>query len=387
MIPNNLDIVIRNAISSFKRIDQKDLLVLEAVSRYNPRNISRVAESVRMPATTVRFRLSRMLQESFVFLHMIPYLPNLGLRRAVVFLEANTGYENDILNYSKRNDYWVFQCSIYGRFEGCAGFWNIPFGEEDRFVDFFDTLLDLGVVRDYHLHWTTCAYYPGVSSKWYRIQDKSWVYHWEELFTEISVEQGEEVPVILRDLGEYSTKIDAIDLQIINELEENAKLSLPEISKLLDVALSKIKYHYHEHIIKRDLIGGYQTEIYRFPFPLCEMLFFTFDFDNSRDMKNFISAFIDKPIAINISKIIGQNAIVSQVYLPKWELRNFIKLLSRLTKLGYMKSYLYYIQDMYESWRELIPIRNYDDGWVYKHDEYINAIKNMHQNDLNINVF
>ena len=192
---------------------------------------------------------------------------------------------------------------------------------------------------------------------------------------------------MLRDPGEYSTKIDAIDLQIINELEENAKLSLPEISALLDVPLSKIKYHYHEHIIKRNLISGYQVEIYRFPFPLCEILFFTFEFDNSQDMNNFISAFIDKPIAINISKIIGQNSIVSQVYLPKWELRNFIKLLSRLTKLGYLKSYLYYIQDMYESWRELIPIKNYDDGWVYKHDEYINAIKNMHQNDLNINVF
>jgi len=386
MIPNNLDIVIRNAISAFRRIDLTDLRVLEGISRYGPRNISQIAESVRIPSTTVRFRLSRMLQESFLFLHMIPNLPNLGLRRAVVFLEANTGFENDILNYSKVHDYWVFQCSIYGRIEGCAGFWNIPFGEEDRFIEFFNTLVDLGVVRDYHLHWTTCAYYPGISSKWYRIQDKSWVYNWEEFFTEISVEQGEEVPEILRDPSEYSTNVDAIDLQIINELEENAKLSLPEISKLLDVPLSKIKYHYHEHIIKRDLIGGYQAEIYRFPFPLCEILFFIFDFDKSQDMYNFISAFIDKPIAINISKIIGQNSIVSQVYLPKWELRNFKKLLSRLTKLGYMKRYWYYIQDMYESWRELIPIENYDDGWVYKHDKFIDNIKKMYQNDPNINV-
>jgi hypothetical protein len=278
-----------------------------------------------------------------------------------VFLEANTGYENDILNYSKIHDYWVFQCSIYGRFDGCAGFWNIPIGEEDNFIDFFNTLVELGVVRDYHLHWTTDPYYPGISSKWYRIQDKTWTYNWEEFFKEISVEQGNEVPEMLRDPGEYSTKVDAIDLQIINELEENAKLSLPEI-------------------------GGYQVEIYRFPFPLCEILFFTFDFDNSQDMNNFISAFIDKPIAINISKIIDQNSIVSQVYLPKWELRKFIKLLSRLTKLGYMKSYLYYIQDMYESWRELIPIENYDDGWVYKQDKYIDAIKKKHYNDLNTNV-
>lgn len=386
MIPNNLDIVIRNAISAFRRIDLIDLRVLEGISQYGPRNISQIAESVRIPSTTVRFRLSRMLQESFLFLHMIPYLPNLGLRRAVVFLEANTGFENDILNYSKVHDYWVFQCSIYGKFEGCAGFWNIPFGEEDRFKEFFNTLVDLGVVRDYHLHWTTCAYYPGISSKWYRIQEKSWVYNWEEFFTEISVEQREEVPEILRDPSEYSTNVDTIDLQIINELEENAKLSLPEISKLLDVPLSKIKYHYHEHIIKKDLIGGYQAEIYRFPFPLCEILFFIFDFDNSQDMHNFIIAFIDKPIAINISKIIGQNSIVSQVYLPKWELRNFKKLLSRLTKLGYMKRYWYYIQDMYESWRELIPIENYDDDWVYKHDKFIDHIKKMKQDDLKINV-
>ena len=379
MMPRNLDIVIRNAISAFRRIDHTDLQVLEGISRYGPRNISQVAEYVRIPSTTIRFRLARMLQESFLFLHMIPYLPNLGLQRAVVFLEANTGFENDILNYSKIHDYWVFQCSIFGRFDGCAGLWNIPIGEEDKFIEFFNTLVELGVVRDYHLHWITSAYYPGISSKWYRIQDKTWVYNWEEFFTEISVGQGDKVPEILRDPNDYSTKVDAMDLQIINELEENAKLSLPEISKLLDVPLSKIKYHYNEHIVKKNLISGYQVEIYRFPFPLCEILFFIFDFDNSQDMNKFISALIDKPISINISKIIGQNSIISQVYLPKWELRNFIKLLSRLTKLGYMKSYSYYIQDMYESWRELIPIDNYDDGWICKHDQYIDAIKNIHE--------
>jgi hypothetical protein len=37
---------------------------------------------------------------------------------------------------------------------------------------------------------------------------------------------------------------------------------------------------------------------------------------------------------------------------------------------------------MYESWRELIPIENYDDDWVYKHDEFIDNIKKMHQSDL-----
>jgi hypothetical protein len=312
---------------------------------------------------------------------MIPSLPSLGLQRAVVFLEANTGYENDILNYSKIHDYWVFQCSIYGRFDGCAGFWNIPIGDEEKFIEFFNTLVELGVVRDYHLHWTTDPQYPGISSKWYRIQDKTWFYNWDEFFTEVSTEDGENISEILRDPIEYTPKIDTTDLQIIKELEKNAKLTLPEISKLLDIPLSKIKYHYNEHIIKKGLISGYQVEIYRFPFPLCEILFFIFDFDNSRDMNNFISAFIDKPIAINISKIIGQNSFVSQVYLPKWELRNFIKLLSRLTKLGYMKRYWYYIQDMYESWRVTIPIEKYDDGWAYKHEKYIDLIKKMYQND------
>jgi hypothetical protein len=316
---------------------------------------------------------------------MIPSLPHLGFQRAVAFLEANTGYENDILNYSKIHDYWVFQCSIYGRFDGCAGFWNIPIGEEKRFIKFFNTLVELGVIRDYHLHWTTSPQYPGISRKWYRIQDKTWAYNWDEFFTELSTEHGKKIPEMLRDPIEYTTKIDITDLQIIKELEKNAKLTLPEISELLDVPLSKIKYHYNEHIIKKELISGHQVEIYRFPFPLCEILFFIFDFDNSQDMNNFISAFTDKPIAINISKIIGQNSIVSQVYLPKWELRNFIKLLSRLTKLGYMKGYIYYIQDMYESWRVTIPIEKYDDEWVYEHEKYIDGIKKMHQNDKTIN--
>ena len=90
MMPNNLDIVIRKAISGIILVSTHDSLSA-----------------------------------------------NLGLQRAVVFLEANTGFENDILNYSKIHDYWVFQCSIFGRFDGCAGLWNIPIGEEDKFIEFF----------------------------------------------------------------------------------------------------------------------------------------------------------------------------------------------------------------------------------------------------------
>jgi hypothetical protein len=80
-MPSNLDIVIRKAISAFRRIDHTDLQVLEGILLYGPKNISQVAEYVRIPSTTIRFRLLRMLQESFLFLHMIPYLPNLGCAR------------------------------------------------------------------------------------------------------------------------------------------------------------------------------------------------------------------------------------------------------------------------------------------------------------------
>lgn len=375
---DNLDIRVRDALTSWKKLDAIDVNILEGISQLGPRNLLQVAEKIQLPHTTVRFRLTRMLQDSLLFLHLNPDITKMGLKRAVVFMEAAFGFETSFLDFLEINDFWVFLCPIYGRFEGCTGIWAVPNDKTTQFQEFLRHLKDIGVVRKAEALWTTGFHYIPVSSRWFDAKEEAWTFNWDEWVDEVEAAEGE-LPRILEEPENWPLDADYTDLLILKELEIDARQSLPEISQKLGLPLSKIKYHYYEHVTKRGLFGGYNVEIYRFPFPLCEILFFKFEFDDYERMKKFALSLLDKPIAINIGKVMGENALICHIFLPKWQLRRFIQALSTLAKNGCLKSYHYYIQDMYHTFRETIPYEHFKrNKWHYDHESHIEKIKTLY---------
>jgi len=95
-------------------------------------------------------------------------------------------------------------------------------------------------------------------------------------------------------------------------------------------------------------------------------LIFKFEFESHEKMAKFALSLHDKPFPIFMGKVLGENALISQIYLPKWEFRRFVSSLSSLIKRGYLKEYHYVIQDMYQNWRETIPYEHFENGkWHY----------------------
>lgn len=236
----------------------------------------------------------------------------------------------------------------------------------------------MGVAGKIEVLWTTSFHNVSVSSRWFDAEEEAWAFDWEEWIDEVEAIEGE-LPRILAEPRDWPVNIDYTDLLIIKELEIDARKTLPEISERLEAPLSKIKYHYHEHVTKRDLIGGHQVEIYRFPFPLCEILFFKFEFDDHGKLERFALSLLDKPIAINIGKVLDEEALVGHVFLPKWQLRGFIRALSILAKRGCLKKYSYYIQDMYNTLRETIPYVHFKNNkWIYDHEYHIDELKRLY---------
>jgi len=377
---DNLDIIVRDASSSWKRLDSIDVKILEGITRLGPRNLLQVGELIQVPHATVRFRLKRMLESSNLFLHLVPNTNNMGLKRAVVFIEAATGCEFDLLDFLKVNDFWVFLCPIYGKFEGYVGIWTIPCEKVSEFNAFLLKLQEIEVARDIECIWTTPFHSISVSSRWFDSDEKTWLLKWSDWIEEIENIE-DKLPSLLCEPKDWPMEVDYTDLSIIAELENDAILSLSEISKILDLPRSTIKYHFYQHIQRRDLIGGYSVEIYRYPFPICEILFFKFDFDSYEKMRKFALSLLDKPIAISMGKVHGENSLISHIFLPKRELRRFIRALVILVKKGLMKSYHYYIQDMYRTMRETIPFEHFKNGeWSYSLDDQLKKIDNLLRN-------
>ena len=360
-----MDIKVRDALAAWRKIDEIDVKILEGLSLLGPRNLALIARHLQLPATTVRFRVRRMLSNSILFLHLNPYHTNMGLKKVVVFIEGNPGYEDELLDCLKVNDFWIFLCRIYGPYEGCGGIWTIPKKNTKDFHSFLQSLQDVGVARKIETIWSTCFQGVPVRSRWFNIEDGTWTFHWSEWIKEVETIKGE-LPYTLIEPEDWPIKVDYEDLLIIKELEKDGRFSLSDLSKNLGMPLSKIKYHFYEHVLKNGLIEGYQIEIYRFPFPFCEGLFFKYEFDDYEKMARFALSLNDKPFSIFLGKVLGENALVSQVYLPRWEFRKFIHSLSILIRRKLLKSYHYVIQDIYQTWRRTIPYEYFKNGrWNY----------------------
>ncbi len=108
------------------------------------------------------------------------------------------------------------------------------------------------------------------------------------------------------------------------------------------------------------------------------MFFFKFEFDSHNQMRKFALALHDKPFPIILGKVLGEDALVSQIYLPKWEFRMFVNALSSLIREGLLKGYHYIIQDMYQNWRQTIPYQHFKDGgWNYDEEKHYREIDKL----------
>ena len=373
----SLDTRVREAFAVWKKLDETDVRILEGLSLLGARNLAKIARYLHLPASTVTYRVRKMLSNSILFLRLNPYHTNMGLKKVLPFVEAAPGREDDLLDCLRVNDFWIFLCRIYGPYEGCGGVWTIPKNNAEEFQSFIESLIDAGVARSAELIWSTCFQGIPVKSRWFNSDNCVWTFNWDEWINEVETIEGE-LPYTLIEPEDWPIKADYEDLLIIKELEKDARTSMRNISKAVGVPLSTIKYHYREHVLKRDIIEDYQLELYRFPFPLSEIIFFKFEFDDYERMAKFALSLLDKPLAIYLGKVLGENALVSQMYLLKWEFRRFVHALTNLIKKGLLKDYHYFIQDMYQTWKETIPYEHFENGrWNYNYEKQKEELKKV----------
>jgi len=372
-----IDAKIREGFSTYDKIDEIDVKILEELSILGPRNLTLIAEHLEMPPTTVRYRVCRMLDDSILFLHLNPYHTNMGLRKAVIFVEAVLGYEDLLLDCLRVNDFWLYLCRIYGPYEGWSGIWTVPKENVEDFKLFLKRLVDLGVAKNIEINWTTCHEGIPVKSRWFSKEENNWIFNWNEWIKEVENIEGE-LPWTLKEPDDWPIRVDYEDLLIIKELEKDGRSPMTDISKNIGMPVETVKYHFRQHVSKRDLIEGYQIEIFRFPPLSSELLFFKFEFDSYEKLVKFALTLLDKPFPIHIGKVIGENALTSHICLPKKEFREFIKALSILIRKGLLKKYNYWIQDIFVQWRETIPYEHFENGgWKYDIDGQLEELANI----------
>ena len=362
-----------------EKLDNLDLKILEGLSKHGPRNMSKLAKEIGVPRGTILSRIDRMSSSFCLRLLTTVYHTNLGMKKAVVFAKAVPGREDSLFNYLKVNKFYIYLSRFFGMFEGCVGIYVIPVEHKAEFEEFLGEVEKLGVTQEIKLYWSTCFHTVNPTRNWFDADKENWIFRWDEWLDEVASSDSE-LPNTLKDPESFPLKADETDLFIVKELEQDATVTLASIGRKLGISLQDVRYHYETHVIKHGLIETFQIAVLPFDQTASDRLFFFFKFSDNEKMGKFARSLLNKTFVFILGKILEQNALVSQIYLPRHEFRNFIDALSKLARENLLESYEYVFQDIRsDKWsRETIPYQLFQNGrWMYEHSKHVEALHRL----------
>ncbi|HKZ93108.1 MAG TPA: winged helix-turn-helix transcriptional regulator [Candidatus Bathyarchaeia archaeon] len=360
-----------------KKLEFRDLRTIEALEVEGPRNITEVARKLGMPAETLRKRVRRMTSRFSLRFYLNIYHANLGLKKAVVFAQANPGYENMLFDSLKTNDFWLSINRCYGMNEGCFAIYTIPSNQTGDFEAFVRHLQDIGVASQSRLVWSTCFHYVHLTSKWFDKASKIWNFKWDDWTKEIP-KQGVKLPPTLLDPEEFPIKGDKTDILILKELEKNPLIRMTELAKRIGISQQLAAYHYLRHIKEQGLIESFEIAFSYFDKPSSDNFVFLLEFSNYENFAKFSSSLLDKPFARGLGKVLGQNALLAHLYLPRSEFRRFVSDLSGFIRAGMLENYSYIILDPSKSLRQTISYEHFEKKkWQYNHEKHIKNLEKI----------
>lgn len=360
-----------------KALDVLDTKILEQLDRYGPRNISYIARKLGVPIETARKRVKRLISHFSLAFYANVYHTNIGLKKAFVFADAVPGFEEVLFKCFKANDFWLYVGRYFGNCEGCYGIYGIPKEHTQEFEEFIHGLEEVEVARNLQLFWSTCLHTVNLRDDWYDPKSKTWIFQWDKWMEEIPT-KGTDLPYTLIEPEDFPIKADYIDILILTELEVNLATSFRDIAKTINVSPETVSYHYKNHILKRGLLEKSQVFFLRFDKAISDFFVFVFRFDEEDEMARFASSLLGKPFVYTLGKVIGENALITHIYLPRKEFRKFVQSLSELVKRGLLKTYEYVIEDFDVRASQTISYEYFKDGvWIYNHKKHLKNLQNM----------
>lgn len=361
----------------FKFLDETNAKILKELSRHGPRNISSLANATNLPITTVGFRLKKMVENGLLLVTINPNLPKLGLAKALLIADAMLGRHDVLLEVIKNIDYWTYIIRCYGKMDGYCAYFAFPAVYRKKLEEYISEASSKGVYSHHRFSWITNSYYVSPDFSWYDFADRTWRFPWNEWISEV-LHAREDLPVALRDTQDYRIMADEADLLIIKELEKDAAIELKKLAAVLKITPQSVGNRYRKHVLGRNLIANYNTDIYPFPLEVSDLYNFTIDFKDEKAIGRFVNACNGKPFVVSHARVIGENSLTTNVYILKKEFPNLIDALNRLYSHGLISNFFYVTLDPTAYRRQTISYECFkDDGWTYDSGQKLKRLRQI----------
>lgn len=346
-------------------LDSVNARILEGLSRYGPRNTSFLARSVGLPATTVAFRIKKLIEKGNLHVRTNLEHSKLGLMRAVLVAETTGGLEERLRRVIENIGYWTYMARCYGKFNGTYALFAFPVEHKDKLEAYLKRAVRYKAMSDYVFSWVTDLCEVPRNFDWFDFESKAWKFPWSRWVDEV-LEASEKLASRLVEPEKYRVTVDETDLFLLKELERDAFAEFSRIAGALQMSPQGVRYRYYKHVLKRSLIADYEIAILPYPLMVSDMCSFIVHFPNEEAMAKFSNTLSNKPLILNFGKTIGQNSLLIHSYTPKTETPNFIKALNTLVRRNLVTDFSYVNLDIPSFKRQTISYELFrDKSWTF----------------------
>lgn len=190
------------------------------MAKLGPRNLLDVARHCGIPFTTVYHRIAQIEAKSKQVAIIIPSVAKIGMVRLIVLAGATAGEEQEVTEAFKLPNLWR-------AIERCEGAFThhtvqiVPRALLRQFKEFVAKIAEMNMIKNYRILATgdSISNFPDYSS--YNTSTGEWIFDWDAWMREVT--DGKPPTKSISDPEESVVDVDKVDLQIIEELEKNAR--------------------------------------------------------------------------------------------------------------------------------------------------------------------
>jgi DNA-binding Lrp family transcriptional regulator len=223
-------------------IDQEILYYLDANAR---QPFSKIGKKVRLHKNVVAYRVRKLIEKGIItgfYTNIDAFkLGYIGLRFLISFQYASVSKRNEIINYFSQNKNTWYIAELEGSYDFVVNFWvkNIQ-----SFHEFWDKTLK---------HYRN--YFQNIHLS---IYTKTYHYINSYLINK-SIAEKERLDYEIINCGP-SIGIESFDASILQYLADNARISLVEIARNLNISSTMVTYRINK-LKKQNIIQGFRVNI------------------------------------------------------------------------------------------------------------------------------
>jgi len=348
-----------------KTLNPTNAKILEGLGKYGPRNISSLAKLIGLPPSTAAFRIKKLITEGYLKIRAILNCSKLGLMKVVIIAETMPGLEERLKKLVESLGYWTYITRCYGRFDGFYNIMAFPAEHKEELEAYLKEAVNLKALSRYALFRVTDCSEVAPTFDWFNFEKKEWRFPWQKWIGEI-LHASQTFSQGLTDPKTYSINVDETDLLILKELEKDGTTEFTQLANVVDATPQSVRYRYYKHIVKRNLISGYEVSIFPYPIQVSDMCSFIIDFRSEETLGQFSNTLQGKPFVLSYTKVLGQHSLIVHTYTPKLEFPKLIDSLSHLTRENIVTNFFYVTLDISSFKRQTVPYEFFkENAWTY----------------------